>query len=358
MWVSASITPVTVVGAVVVVKAHSPRGWMSGRYYVDRPACQCSDATPCYRGDVRFSQLGRSGLTVSAVGLGCNNFGAVCDGEQSKVVIQAALDAGVTHFDCGDNYGGGQAEEILGAALGPHRRDVIIASKFGRPMPGLDREQARGSRRYVQLAIEGSLRRLNTDYLDLYYYHWPDPLTPIGETLHALDDLVRAGKVRYIACSNVQAWQVADWEWTARSAGTERFVAVQNPGNLLDRPIDAGLSASCAYYGLGLVPAFPLANGLLTGKYRRDEAAPAGTRVATRRLAPAVATFDKVDALAQFGRERGHALLDVAISGLLARPAVVSVVAGATRPEQIQANVAAGEWILSEADRQALDAIV
>jgi aryl-alcohol dehydrogenase-like predicted oxidoreductase len=299
---------------------------------------------------VRTRQLGRSGLTVSAVGLGCNNFGAVCDAEQSTAVIRAALDHGVTFFDCGDNYGGGEAERILGAALASHRQQVIIASKFGRPMPGLEHEVARGSRRYVNLAIEGSLRRLNTDYIDLYYFHWPDPLTPIAETLGAMDDLVHAGKVRYIGCSNVSAWQIADWEWTARSEHTQRFVAVQNPGNLLDRPIHPDTTAACQQYGIGLVPAFPLANGLLTGKYRREEQPPAGTRLATRKLTPDAGTYDKVDALQSFAAQRAHSLLDLAISGLLAQPAVASVVAGATRPDQVAANVAAGDWELSAED--------
>jgi aryl-alcohol dehydrogenase-like predicted oxidoreductase len=303
---------------------------------------------------VRFRQLGNSGLTVSAVGLGTNNFGGACDVDQPKAVIQAALDCGITFFDCGDNYGGGTAETILGDGLQKHRRHVIIATKFGRPMPGLENEQARGSRRYVQLAIEGSLRRLNTDYIDLYYLHWPDPLTPIVETLRALDDLVRAGKVCYIACSNVVAWHVADWDWTARAHNTTRFIAVQNPGNLLDRPLDPAITAACQHYGIGLVPSFPLANGLLTGKYRRDEPGPAGTRVATRQLKPDARLFDKVDALQNFGRERGRNLLEVAISGLLAQPAVASVVAGATRPEQVQANAAAGDWDLTQSDVEAL----
>jgi aryl-alcohol dehydrogenase-like predicted oxidoreductase len=307
---------------------------------------------------VQFRQLGKSGLTVSAVGLGCNNFGTVCDADQSRAVIQQAFDSGVTFFDCGDNYGGGQAEVILGNTLASHRAEVIIASKFGRPMPGLEREVARGSRRYMHLAIEGSLRRLATDCIDLYYYHWPDPLTPIDETLSALDDLVRAGKVRYIGCSNVVAWQIADWEWTARSRNTNRFVVVQNPGNLLDRPLAPDITAACEYFGLSLVPAFPLANGLLTGKYQRDTPAPVGTRVATRGLKPDGALFDKVTRLQTFAADRGHSLIEVAISGLLAQPAVASVVAGATRPDQVQANVAAGEWELSADDRQALAGVL
>jgi aryl-alcohol dehydrogenase-like predicted oxidoreductase len=307
---------------------------------------------------VRFRQLGTSGLTVSTVGLGTNNFGAVIDAAQSTAVVEAALECGITFFDCGDNYGAGRAEEFLGEALAAHRHDVIIASKFGRPMPGLEKEVARGSRRYLQLAVAGSLRRLKTDYIDLYYLHWPDPLTPIEETLSALDDLVRAGTVRYIGCSNVAAWQVADWDWAARTRNLQRFIAIQNPNNLLDRPIDPNLTAACQHFGLGMVPAFPLANGLLTGKYRRDEPAPVGTRVATRKLSPDTKVFDKVDALAAFGRDRGHSLLDVAISGLLAQPTVASIVSGATRPEQVRANVAAGDWDLTESDRTALVGVV
>jgi aryl-alcohol dehydrogenase-like predicted oxidoreductase len=307
---------------------------------------------------VRVRQLGRSGLTVSAVGLGCNNFGAVCDADQSTSVIHAALEHGVTLFDCGDNYGGGQGEVILGEALGVHRQQVIVSSKFGRPMPGLEHEVARGSRRYVNLAIEGSLRRLKTDYLDLYYYHWPDPLTPIEETLAALDDVVRSGKARYIACSNVAAWQIADWEWTARSRGTQRFIGVQNPGNLLDRPLNPDVTAACRKYEIGLVPAFPLANGLLTGKYRRDEPAQPGTRLATRKLTPDQRVFDRLDALQEFACARGRTLLELAIGGLLAQPAIASVVSGATRPEQVAANVTAGEWELSADDVAALDGVL
>jgi aryl-alcohol dehydrogenase-like predicted oxidoreductase len=307
---------------------------------------------------MRFRQLGSSGLTVSAVGLGCNNFGAVCDAAQSTAVIQAALEHGVTFFDCGDNYGGGTAEVVLGEALQGCRQQVVVASKFGRPMPGLEREVARGSRRYVNLAIEGSLRRLKTDYLDLYYFHWPDPLTPIQETLSALDDLVHGGKVRYVGCSNVAAWQIADWDWTARTHRTQRFVAVQNPGNLLDRPIGGDVAAACQQFGIGLVPAFPLANGLLTGKYRRDEPAPPGTRVAIRKLTPDQKIFDKIDALQEFARLRDHTLLEVAISGLLAQPAVASVVSGATHPDQVAANVAASGWEMAREDIAALDRIL
>jgi aryl-alcohol dehydrogenase-like predicted oxidoreductase len=303
---------------------------------------------------MRYRQLGKSGLTVSVVGLGTNNFGTVCDSDQAKAVIRAAVDSGVTFFDCGDNYGDGRAEIMLGEALKECRRDVILATKFGRPMPGLDKEVARGSRRYVNLAMEGSLRSLNTDYIDLYYLHWPDPLTPIEETLSALDDLVSAGKVRYIACSNVAAWQVADWEWTARARRTSRFVGVQNPGNLLDRLPDADLTAVCLKYGIGMVPAFPLAHGMLTGKYRRDEPAPVGTRVATRGLKFEARTFDRLDALQQFASERGRTLLELAISGLAAQPAVSSVIAGATRPEQVRSNVAAGDWDLGDQDLIAL----
>jgi aryl-alcohol dehydrogenase-like predicted oxidoreductase len=306
---------------------------------------------------VRYRQLGSSGLTVSTIGLGTNNFGVVCDAPQAQAVIAAALDCGVTFFDCGDNYGGGEAEVMLGEALKARRSEVIIASKFGRPMPGLDKEVARGSRRYVNLAIEGSLRRLNTDYIDLYYYHWPDPLTPINETLSAMDDLVRAGKVRYIGCSNVVAWQIADWEWSARTARTSRFVVVQNPGNLLDKPLGADVTDACGRYGIGLVPAYPLAHGLLTGKYRRDEPPPPGTRVATRKMTPSQQAFDRLEALQAFGAERGRTVLEVAISGLLAQPSIDSVIAGATRPEQIRDNAAAGEWDLTTADVSALNGI-
>jgi aryl-alcohol dehydrogenase-like predicted oxidoreductase len=308
---------------------------------------------------MRYRQLGNSGLTVSVVGLGGNNFGPVCDAAQTQEIVNAALDAGITLFDCADNYGGaGVSEKLLGAALKDHRQDVVLSSKFGRPFPGLEKEVARGSRRYMMRALEGSLQRLGTDYLDLYYLHWPDPLTPIEETLRAMDDAVKQGKVRYIASSNTSAVQMLDWDWIARTQGTSRMIAAQNPGNLLDKPIPADMSAVAQKYGIGLIPSYPLAHGLLTGKYKRGEAPAAGTRFATRKLSVEDAAMDKVDKLAAFGQERGHSLLEVAISGLAAQPGVTSVIAGVTKPEQVKGNVEAGQWDLSAEDVKELAKLI
>ena len=226
-----------------------------------------------------YRQLGDSGLTVSTVGLGCNNFGRRLDQEGTTAVVSAAIDAGVTLFDTADIYGLGASEELLGAALGKQRENVVVATKFGMDMQGANGPDwgVRGSRRYIRTAVEASLRRLGTDWIDLYQLHRPDPQTPIGETLAALDELVREGKVRYIGSSNLTGWQVVDADWTARSAGTERFVSAQNEYSLLERDVEEELVPACEHVGVGLLPFFPLASGLLTGKYRRGEPAPEGT---------------------------------------------------------------------------------
>jgi aryl-alcohol dehydrogenase-like predicted oxidoreductase len=269
-------------------------------------------------------------------------------------VIDQAFDSGVTFFDCGDNYGGGRAEGILGEVLKHRRQQVIITTKFGRPMFGLENEIARGSRHYIYRAVEGSLTRLKTDYIDLYYYHWPDPHTPVEETLRTLDDLVRDGKVRYIGCSNVAAWQIADWVWTARMHNYVRFISVQNPGNLLNRPLGVEVTDACQHYGLGMVPAYPLANGLLTGKYRFGEPPPPETRLANAGVPTDQATFERLQQLTDFAGQCGRSLLDIAIGGLAAQPGVTSVIAGATRAEQVKANVAAGEWQPSREELEGL----
>jgi aryl-alcohol dehydrogenase-like predicted oxidoreductase len=309
---------------------------------------------------MRFRRLGNSGLVVSVVGLGTNNFGMKLDAEQSSAVVSAALDAGVTLFDTADSYG--QSEERLGAALQGERDDVIIATKFGsdvrkRGLSNGEDWDARASRRYVKRAVESSLTRLRTDWIDLYQLHWPDPLTPIDETLSALTDLVREGKVRYIGSSNFAGWQVADAEWTARTSGYERFISAQNQYSWLHRGIEDDVVPALEEYGIGLLPYFPLASGMLTGKYRRGEAAPAGSRLEGRDSALTDEAFDVVEGLDAFAKSRGVSLLDVAIGGLAAQPCVSSVIAGATSPEQVAANVDAGDWEPTLDDLAELDEI-
>jgi aryl-alcohol dehydrogenase-like predicted oxidoreductase len=313
--------------------------------------------------DMRFRRLGDSGLVVSVVGVGCNNFSSRIDADRTREVVHAALDAGVNLFDTADIYGNpqGGSEELLGAALGRHRADVIVATKFGMDMHGANGPDwgARGSRRYINRAVEASLRRLKTDYIDLYQMHRPDPDTPIEETLSALDDLVRAGKVRYLGNSNFAGWQVADADWTARSGHLNRFVSAQNQYSLLDRDVELDLVPACERFGLGVLPYFPLSSGLLTGKYRRGQAAPEGTRLAADRYAArlAAAPWDTIEKLEAYARKRGLTLIDVAIGGLAAQPAVASVIAGATSADQTRANVAAGQWEPTGADLAELDEI-
>jgi aryl-alcohol dehydrogenase-like predicted oxidoreductase len=313
---------------------------------------------------MNFRRLGTSGLVVSVVGIGCNNFGRKLDAEGTREVVDAALDAGITLFDTADIYGTphGTSEELLGAALKGRRDEIILATKFGMNMEGLNGNDfgARGSRRYIVRAVEASLRRLETDYIDLYQVHEPDPATPIDETLAALDDLVRSGKVRYLGNSNFAGWQIADADWTARAGGLTPFISAQNRYSLLHRGVEAEVVPACEQFGLGLLPFFPLDSGLLSGKYRRGETPAAGTRLSLPRYQRVIdgADWDKVEALTAYGAERGHSLLEVAIAGLAARPAVTSVIAGATTAEQVHANAAAANWQLSADDLAALDAIL
>ncbi|HVY11923.1 MAG TPA: aldo/keto reductase [Mycobacteriales bacterium] len=304
---------------------------------------------------MRFRRLGDSGLTVSVVGLGCNNFGRRIDLDATREVVHAALDAGITLFDTADIYG--ESEDFLGEVLGAARSDIVLATKFGMDMGGKLGPDwgARGSRRYIRKAIESSLRRLRTDWIDLYQLHAPDPKTPIEETLAALHELVDEGKVRYLGCSNFAAWQLADADWTARSSGHPRFISAQNHYSLIERGVEAELVPACVRYGVGVLPFYPLANGLLTGKYQRGLDAPEGTRLAARRDWLSDDRFDKVEALSAYAEERAASLLDVAIGGLAAQPAVGSVIAGATKPEQVRANVAAGAWVPNEDDLAALN---
>jgi aryl-alcohol dehydrogenase-like predicted oxidoreductase len=295
---------------------------------------------------MRHRQLGESGLTVSVIGLGGNNFGGRIGLEETRSVVDAAVDCGVTLIDTADIYGNhGGSEELLGQVLAGRRERVVLATKFGMDMG--DGTVARGSRSYIRRAVEASLRRLQTDYIDLYQYHAPDGVTPLEETLATLDDLITDGKVRYIGSSNFSGWQIADADWIARTQHQARFVSAQNHYNLLQRGAEHEVIPSCVNRGVGVLPYFPLANGLLTGKYRRGQAPPRGTRLAGRASELTDDVFDKMEALERFGAERGRSLLDVAIAGLAAMPGIASVIAGATKPEQVRANAAAGAWELS-----------
>jgi len=307
--------------------------------------------------DVPQRELG--GLRVSAVGLGCNNFGRRVDIDGTRAVVDAALDVGVTFFDTADTYGNaGGSETLLGEVLKGRRDQVVLATKFGMDMgdkgPSV---RPRGSRAYIREAIEGSLRRLQTDVIDLYQYHRPDGETHIEETLAALDELVKAGKVRYIGCSNFSAVELNEAAAAAREIGLTSFVSLQNEYSLLKREIEADVIPECEQLDVGVLPYFPLASGLLTGKYRRGEGAPEGTRLAERPQIADEETWDRLDAAERFARERGIELLDVAIAGLAAQPMVASVIAGATKPEQVQANAAAMRWSPSDEDLRELDRI-
>lgn len=296
-------------------------------------------------------------LEVSVVGLGCNNFGPRLDAAATARVVHAALDAGINFFDTADIYGKGQSEEYIGRAIAGRRGEVLIATKFGKPMD----DERRGARpEYVRRAAEDSLRRLKTDYIDLYLIHEPDPDVPIAETLGALDELVRAGKVREIGCSNFSVTELREAEAAATEYGYARFVCVQNEYSLLHREPEEGMLQECERLGVAFIPYFPLASGLLTGKYRRGEPAPAGSRLAVSdRYAPLLndETMARVEALREFAETRGHTLLELAFSWLLARPTVASVIAGATSPEQVRSNTAAATWKLTPEDLAAVDAI-
>ncbi len=311
---------------------------------------------------MEYRNLGRSGLRVSTVGLGCNNFGMKLDEAGTKAVLDAAFDAGITLFDTADMYGGrGGSETHMGAVMGARRKDIVLASKFGMAMDD-EGHKLGGSRRYIMSAVEDSLRRLKTDWLDLYQLHQPDPLTPIDETLRALQDLVSQGKVRYVGCSNLPAWQMVEAHFAAELANVGGFVSAQEEYNLLNRGIEKDVLPVARKYGFGLLPYFPLASGLLTGKYQRD-AMPEGARLtATPKFANRTyvtdANFDKVEKLDAFAKERGHTLLELAFSWLLAEPVTGSVIAGATKPEQIASNVNSAGWTLTADEKAQVDAIV
>ena len=295
---------------------------------------------------MREHPLGRSGLSVSAVGLGCNNFGRRLDRAGTRAVIDAALDVGVTFLDTADIYGTDSASErLIGDVLEGRRDRVVLATKFG-----VTSSEPGGSRSYARRALEGSLQRLRTDRVDLFYYHEPDGVTPLAETLGALAELADEGKIRAYGVSNLDAAQLRE----AIALGDPRLAALQNEYNLIERDAERELLPLCREHGIGFVPYFPLANGLLTGKFRRGEEPPAGTRLATRRERLTDAALDRVEALEAFASERGRSLLELAIAGLASQPGVASVIAGAMSPEQIAANAAAAEWELGSDDLEAL----
>lgn len=310
---------------------------------------------------MHIRNLGGSGLRVSVVGLGCNNFGVRSDAEASRKIIHKALDLGITLFDTADMYADrGGSETILGDVLGARRKDIVLATKFGMAMSDDGTKQG-ASRRYIMTAVEDSLRRLRTDYIDLYQQHRFDPLTPIEESLRALDDLVTQGKVRYIGNSNFPAWRLAEAEFTARAGNLTRFVSCQNEYNILSRGIEQELLPAAESYGLGLLPYYPLAGGLLTGKYQRGAAAPADSRFGkVPSLKERYATprnEDIVERLATFAKARGHTLTELAFSWLAGRPQVASVIAGASSPEQVAQNVEAAAWTLTAEEFAEIDKI-
>ena len=310
---------------------------------------------------MQYRKLGNSGLQVSIAGLGTNNFGGRIDEQASAAVVNAALDAGINFFDTANVYGDQLSETFLGRALGARRHEVIVATKFAIPM-GEGPNDKGGSRQHIESAVVASLERLGTDYIDLYQMHLPDASTPIEETLDALNDLVRRGLVRYIGCSNFSGWQIAEADGVARGRGGARFVSAQNHWSLLERGVEAEVIPACGHFGLGQLPFFPLASGFLTGKYKRGEPPAAGTRLADWGRADETtsdANFDKLDALTAFAEQRGHTILDLALSWLGSNPVVASVIAGATKPEQVQANVEAPlAWALSDEERAEVDKIL
>jgi aryl-alcohol dehydrogenase-like predicted oxidoreductase len=307
--------------------------------------------------DMPIRQIGS--LDVSVVGLGCNNFGGRINEDRSVEVVEAALDAGINFFDTADIYGGTRSEEILGRALGDDRASVVVATKFGM---AIDAERKGGALpTYVRAALEGSLHRLGTDYVDLYQLHQPDPAVPVADTLGVLGDLVREGKVRELGCSNFSAAQLRDAD-AAVAEGAPRFVSVQNHYNLLHREPEHEVLPECGHLAIGFIPYLPLMSGLLSGKYRRGEAPPAGTRLAgmpeeRRQALLADSTLVLVEALERYAAERGHTIVELAIAWLAAKPAVVSVIAGATTAEQVRANVRAADWVLTEEEVAQVEAI-
>ena len=297
--------------------------------------------------------LGKSGLKVSAIGLGCNNFGRRIEFEASRKVIHQALDLGITLFDTADVYGNGYSEDTLGRCLGERRKDIVLATKFGLEMGA--------SRRHIMLAAEASLRRLKTEWIDLYWVHRPDPATPIEETLRALDDLIRQGKIRYIGCSNFAAWKVVEAQWTSRHHNLHSFIACQDEYSLLRRGMEASLEPAMRAYGLGLIPYYPLASGMLTGKYKRHMPLPEDARISKHKKHTDrwlnSATFDIVERLESFSRQRGHSLLELAMNWLASHSLVSAIIVGATKPEQVELNVRSLGWTLTADEMKEIDSL-
>ena len=311
---------------------------------------------------MRYRPLGESGLQVSVVGLGCNNFGGRLDMDGTRAVVDAAIDAGITLFDTSDTYGGGGgSESALGEVLTRRRDQVVLATKFGHQKADMGygpAAGAKGGRAYIRRAVAESLRRLRTDHIDLYQLHTPDPVTPVEETIAALNELVTEGKVRYLGHSNFSGWQLADAAHLAAHNSRTPFISAQNHWSLLERRAEADVVPAARHFGLGVLPYFPLANGLLTGKVRQGQAIPAGTRLASRESYVTSEKLAKVEALISWAQAHGVTILDVAISALAAQPGCSSVIAGATTPEQVKANAAAAEWIPSADELAEIDRIV
>ena len=310
---------------------------------------------------MRYRHLGNSGLLVSVVGLGCNNFGGRLDVAGTRRVVDAAIEAGITLLDTADMYGQSKSESFLGEVLEGRRDQVVLATKFGHqgydmgypPAAG-----AKGGRAYIRRAVEASLKRLRTDYIDLYQLHTPDPATPIAETISALDDLVREGKVRYLGNSNFAGWQIAEAHYVAEQLNATPFISAQNHWSLLVRDAETEVVPAAERFGLGVLPYFPLANGLLTGKVRRETGIPADARLAGRPSWVTEDRLDKVEALIAWAQKHGRSVLEVGIAGLAAQPGCASVISGAMSPEQVQANAAAGDWVPSREELAEIDAIV
>lgn len=312
---------------------------------------------------MEYRTMGRSGLHVSVSGVGCNTFGWWIEEADAKRVVDAALDHGITLFDTADMYDDGRSETFLGKALGARRHEAVIVTKFGMKKGSDQRDIPRGSRAYIVESCEASLRRLGTDHIDLYLHHQPDPMTPVEETLDALDRLIEHGKIRYAGCSNYAGWQIADAHWLARDGRLNPFVVAQNEWNLMERDIEADVVPACRHYGMGIMPYFPLAMGLLTGKYKRDELPSGDYRLGGdseryRRMLSGE-NFDHLEKLAAFAAEHGHSLLELAIGWLASHEVVSTVICGATKPEQIAANAAAATaWRLTPDDMAAIDGLL
>ena len=311
---------------------------------------------------MHYRSLGESGLQVSVVGLGCNNFGGRLDVDRSRAVVDAAIEAGITLFDTSDTYGGGGgSESALGEILGRRRDQIVLATKFGHQHADMGYGPAaggKGGRAYIRRSVTESLRRLRTDHIDLYQLHTPDPVTPVAETIAALHELVAEGKVRYVGHSNFSGWQLADAAHLAAEAGHTPFISAQNHWSLLERQAEAEVVPAARHFSLGVLPYFPLANGLLTGKVRQGQEIPQGTRLAGRQGYVTQEKLAKVEALISWAQAHGVTILDVAIGALAAQPGCSSVIAGATSPEQVKANAAAGEWTPSAGDLAEIDGIV